>query len=121
MRKLLLISCILLIATTAWAKREVYDPDTNQHITLGDSDTRTLAQLKTDYGLSANAQEFILTDTEAIRDNAGTMEKFDYVADVAAKKAAEATDRSNKEAAMKSKLGLTDQEWSDLKTALGLK
>jgi hypothetical protein len=103
--------------------QKVYYDSVNNKEVVDVSGAKDEAALKAEFGLDVSTQTIELTDDDAYHYiNNGTLTKktkVDHDNETAAAQAARETARAAKETAIKAKLGLTDQDFDDLKEALG--
>jgi len=94
-----------------------YDKDTQKEV-IDPKGTKTLEEVKSSYGLGNNTVELTKDENEGHKFDGTKLVKVDLVAEAAARQ----LDRKNTSDAaavrVKAKLGLSDSDFDDLKTAL---
>jgi len=94
-----------------------YDPVSGK--TIIDFATKTLAEVKSEFGFGTSTQEVIVEDDEADEFDSGTLKKFNSETRGASIRVTKETARAGKETSIRAKLGLSAVEFQDLKQALG--
>jgi len=98
--------------------RVFYDADNNKDV-YDISGAKTVAEVQAEFGLGVNTQQVDLLPDEAAEVVAGALQKFN----AKTRNEQAAIDRENsrqgKETSIKAKLGFSNQEFADLKEALG--
>jgi len=98
--------------------RVFYDADNNKEV-YDVSGNKNIEDIKSEFGLGVNTQQVDTNSEEATEVIDGTLQKFNAKTRGEANAIAKEASRLGKETAMKAKLGLSDEEWADLKVALG--
>lgn len=96
-----------------------YDPVNQVEIYNLEGD-KTLAGVIANEGMDASSQEVELDGTEAHEVVGNNLQKYNYYERHQTNLAAQEASRVGKETSTKAKLGMSDQEWDDLKIALKL-
>lgn len=117
MKIVFLVILIVLITTVSQANTIFYDPVTKQEI-LDVSDKKTKEIIIRDFGVSEQVEEIKLGKTEHYRIKNDKIEKYDYVFENEQLARQEKDKKDQKAKKFKTKLGLTDQEWEELKEVL---
>jgi hypothetical protein len=101
--------------------QKVYYDAVNNKEVVDVSGAKAEADVKAEFGLDVATQVLTVDPAanEAHEVVGGVLQKFDAAARGAADAAAREAARQGKETAIKAKLGLTDQDFDDLKEALG--
>jgi len=96
-----------------------YDAVNNKEV-VDVSGVKDEAQVKADFGLDVATQVLEITDPDFAHEVVGgTLQSFNAKTRSEAAAAAKEAARAGKETATKAQLGLTDQQFQDLKEALG--
>ena len=101
--------------------RKIYYDSVNNKEVVDLTGTKNEATVKSDFGLDVTTQ--VITVDPALNEKpelvAGVLQKFDYKVRNDAAEIARESSRQGKETSIKAKLSLTDQDFADLKEALG--
>ena len=99
----------LLVSFNVFADQQIFYDKVRNHQIVDLSGTQTLEYIKATSG-DANYEVMTIKDDEAVRIKNGKLEKYNYKEESAAKKAIKDAERLVKKNALKTKLGLTDEE-----------
>ena len=118
--KQILILVFLLIPSLVFGKQVVYYCDDTKSQVYDVSGEKSLEDIKKDFGECNYDVMDLNKSSDAVRIIDGQLEKYDYVKVNKNKKDAKKANKETKKQLIKAKLGLSNDEWKDLKEALGV-
>lgn len=117
--KFILIVFFIFITTNCYANKVFYDSKTGLKI-VDLSGEKTKEDIKKEFGVSDQVEEVKLDKDETTKIENGKLSKFNYLEEERKVKENKEKQRKSKVKKIKQTLNLTDQEWKDLKEALGI-